>query len=239
MIEEAAQKGRGVLVGRPGGIVPAHARCGKSAPHRVRGVVVEFLIFFRRAFPVADIGLVPDLPQPGLHFLPAIPLHTVPHPLVNQFAPLVVILGRIGPPQKNIVVIPTRLPMVAIGLGVSGESLRHETDLHQRLHFAIDVTVEDAVGDGPVIDGLARSVLRVSVSGTPLQCSLAIARHQQAVDAHVYGHGTQCREFGQQLAAVLHIGVVRLIMSEERPDRFQRTASPAEVDVDGNGVLAQ
>ena len=84
------------------------------------------------------------------------------------------------------------------------------------------IGIEDAVGDGPVVDRLAGRVLGVGVGGAPLERGLAVAGHQQAVDAHVDRHGAERRDFGQQLLAVLHVGVVRLIVAEEGPDRLQR-----------------
>src|SRR5437667_96045 len=41
-------------------------RRGQSAPHRIDGVIVEFAEFLRCAPPITNVGLVPDLPIPGL-----------------------------------------------------------------------------------------------------------------------------------------------------------------------------
>ena len=158
---------------------------------------------------------------------------------IDQFAPLGVVLGRIGPAGVDVVVVIAGFPVMLIRLGMRGERLRHEPDLHQRLHVALDVGVEDAVGDGPVVDWPARGVFGVGIGRAPLEGGFAIARDQQAVDAHVDGHGAERGELGEELAAIFHVSVVGLVVAEETPDGLQGTAGLREVDADDGGRLRQ
>ncbi len=239
VIEKVAQERRGAIAGRTGGIGAAHPCRWKRPLHRVGGVIVELPILLGRAFPVADIGLVPDFPEPRFYFLAPVLPHAVRHPLVDQLGPLGIVLGWIRPAQEDVVVLVAGRPMVAIRLRVGGERLRHEANLHQRLHLALHIGIEDPVGDGPVVNRVAVAVFGVRVSRAPLQGRLAIARHQQAVNPHVHRNGAERRNFGQQFAAVLHIGVVGLIVTEERPDWFQRTVRRPGVHADRHGILGQ
>jgi PAS domain-containing protein len=68
---------------------------GKRALETIGGIVVEFHELFRRAFPIADVGLVPHLPPPALDFFLPITLDGVLHPLVDELTPLVIVLRRI------------------------------------------------------------------------------------------------------------------------------------------------
>src|SRR5688500_9810449 len=66
MLEELAQQLLRSRTVRPGGMRSADASRRKDTLHAVGGVVVEFSELFRRAAPVADVGLVPHFPVPAL-----------------------------------------------------------------------------------------------------------------------------------------------------------------------------
>jgi hypothetical protein len=108
--------------------------------------------------------------------------------------------------------------MVLIGLRLDREVLWHEADLHVRSYAAFEVSVENAIEKGPVIHGLPLSPLPVSAGGTPFEGRRSIARREQIVGAEV--NASEFAEFGEQLLAVLHVGVVRLVRAEEAPDRL-------------------
>ena len=76
---------------------PPMRAVGSARFSAVGGVVVELVELLRRAVPVADVRLVPDFPVPALDFALAVPLDRVAHPLVDELAPLVVVLRRIRP----------------------------------------------------------------------------------------------------------------------------------------------
>ena len=116
--------------------------------------------------------------------------------------------------------------------------LRHETNLHIRPDTAFQIRIKDAVENRPVIDRLALSVLAVSARGTPLQRRRAVAGGQQIVRAKVNLFRSKLAEFGDQLSAMLHVSVVRLVRAEEAPDGFQSTLRLRGVhtDADGKGI---
>src|SRR5207244_1675645 len=68
VFQKLFEEGGGLRVARTGGSRTAHTRGGQRPLHRVRRVVVEFVVLLRCAAPVTDIGFVPQLPTPLLHF---------------------------------------------------------------------------------------------------------------------------------------------------------------------------
>src|SRR5262249_24430502 len=96
----------------------ADTRRGQRAADGCDGVVVQLMKFLRRPTPIANVWLVPDFPVPRLDLFAAVSLQTMPHPLTDQLAPLVIVLRRIGPAGKNLVVPRSRRPVVLIGLGL-------------------------------------------------------------------------------------------------------------------------
>src|SRR3990172_12740338 len=97
MFEKSLEKPRRVFPGRSGNMRPAHGRSGKSAFDRVHAVIVQFEILFRRALPVADVWLIPQLPKPGFDFFHAIAVDGMPDPSIDQLGPFFIVLWRIGP----------------------------------------------------------------------------------------------------------------------------------------------
>jgi hypothetical protein len=121
---------------------------------------------------------------------------------------------------------------VLVRLGLARQRLRHEADLYVRLDVALEVRVEDAVDDRPVVDRLAARVFRVGVGASPLQRGRAVAGGEQVVRAEERVLRPDLAELGQQLLAVLHVGVVRLIAAEETPDGVKRGDRLLQVDLD-------
>ncbi len=181
VLEEVAQER--ILSARR--VRPAHPGRGQGAAHGVHGVVVELVELFGSAFPVADVGLVPDLPVPLLDLGAAVLLDGVLDPLVDELGPLGVVLRRIGPAGVDVVVGQARTPLVLVRLRLDGERLRHEADLRVGLEPALQVGVEDAVDDRPVVDGPALGVLGVGVRAAPLQGGRSVAGVEEVVGAEV------------------------------------------------------
>src|SRR5579863_1971382 len=97
MIQERTQelcgfRGRGTCAVRT-----SNASIWQRPQNGVRGKIIELEIFLWRSFPISDIRLIPDLPQPSLHFGIAVPLAQVSDKLKNQFRPFLVILRWVGP----------------------------------------------------------------------------------------------------------------------------------------------
>ena len=162
---------------------PPTLRRRQRPPHAVDGVVVQLAELLGRAAPVADVGLVPGLPVPGLDLGLAVLLDAVLRPLVDEVAPLLEILRGVGPAGVDLVVLRGRRPRVLVGLRLHRHRLRHEADLDVRLDAALEIRVEDAVDDGPVVDRLAAGILGVGVGRAPLERRRAVAGDEQAVGA--------------------------------------------------------
>src|SRR5262245_15889937 len=99
--------------------------------------------------PVADVGLVPDLPPPAFDFFFSVSLDRVFHPLIDELAPLVVVLWRVRPAGVDVVVVVAWLPEMAVWRRMRRQCFGHEADLDERLHAALHIGVENAVDDGP------------------------------------------------------------------------------------------
>src|SRR5690606_36562507 len=80
---------------RDGG--PAYLRGGQHAAHTLDRDPVQLVELLRRAAPVEDVRLVPQLPQPGVHLLLAVPLQAVRGERRDQVAPAVKVAGRVRP----------------------------------------------------------------------------------------------------------------------------------------------
>src|SRR5262245_25355665 len=99
----------------------------------------------RRAAPITDVGFVPNLPVPLLDFDAPITLDTMFRPLINQLAPLGVILRRVGPTSENLIVLSRWRPMMLIRIRFDRKVLRHETNLHVWPDALLKVGIEDAI----------------------------------------------------------------------------------------------
>src|SRR5262249_52568368 len=116
----------------------------------------------RCAAPVTDVRLIPDLPVPGLKLGPAIFFQTMFRPLENELRPFLIVLWRIGPSSIDVFVTRARCPLMLIRLRLDGEVLWHEADLHVWSYAAVEVGVENAIENGPVVNRLPLTVLAVS-----------------------------------------------------------------------------
>src|SRR5262245_48354458 len=98
------QKVAGESPAATGRVRTADARRGQRAADSGDGKIVKLVKLLGCAPPVADVRLVPNLPVPGFDLFAAVTIEAMPHPLINEFAPLVVVLGRIGPARVNLFV---------------------------------------------------------------------------------------------------------------------------------------
>ena len=112
------------------------------------GQVIEAVVLLRRTVPVGDVRLVPDFPVP-VGSLCAVTLAEVRGVGKDQPGPLGPVVGRVAPAGEKGAV----WEMVTVGVGMRGECLGHEADLHDGANVRRGERVEDAVGDGPVVDG--------------------------------------------------------------------------------------
>src|SRR5262249_32337300 len=175
-----------------------------------------------RALPISNVRLIPQLPIPGADLFFAVTLDRMEYPLPDQLRPLRVILRRIGPAGVNLPIRLAGFPVVAIRLRLDGHSFGHKADFDQWPCAGLDVSVEDLIYDLPVINRLARRVFGISVCGTPFQSGLPIASDQQAVRAEIDRNRIHLRQLGDELLPVLHVSVVRLVITDISPDRFER-----------------
>src|ERR1019366_3324627 len=106
MLKKLAQERRRFRVCRIGCAGSTNAGPWQRALHGSGGVIVELVVFLRSASPIGDVRLVPQLPTPGEHFILAVTLHRVADPLVHEFTPIPVVLGRIRPAGSAILLPP-------------------------------------------------------------------------------------------------------------------------------------
>ena len=102
---------------------------------------------------------------------------------------------------------------------MGGEFPGHEADFRVRAQAVFQVSVKDAVQDGPVVNRLAGGVFVVGAGGTPFEGGGAVAGVEQIMGAEENGAGgPQPAQFADEFPAVLHVGVIRLVGAEEAPD---------------------
>ena len=235
MLEEVAEDSLGPRAVGAGDVRAADAGGRQRALQAVGGVVVKLLVLFRRPLPVADVRLVPDLPVPALDFAPGRTFRPSAAPTVTARA-----TSRSpsadGPSRCRCGCSRDPAPVVLVRLRLGRQRFGHEADLDERLHLALDVSVEDAIDDRPVVDRPAGGVFSVGVGRSPFQRRRAVAGRQQVVRADEHGDGTERRQLREQLLAVLHVGVVRLVVAEERPHRRHRRAARVGVDPDRDAI---
>ena len=157
VLQKLAQEGLG-MVADAGGLGASDLGGREGAADGIGGEVVEAIVFSGCAVPVADVGLVPHFPEP-VGGLAAVAIAQVGGVGEDQLRPLSFVLGRVGPAGKDVALGEG----VAVGLGMSGKGLRHETDFDQRTHTSGDESIEDAVGDGEIVDGRAVGAFGVDV----------------------------------------------------------------------------
>ena len=219
---------------RPAGrLRPAHPRPRQRPPHGRHRHVVQLEVLRPRPLPIVDVRLVPHLPVPAPHGVRPVPLDAVRHPPVHQFGPLAEILRRPRlPPLGRQRHVPRRV--VRVVLRVGRHRLGREPDLHVRPRPGLHIGVEDAIRDRPVVHRSAGAVLGVGVGAGPLQARHAVAAAQQVVatDVHRGVRRAEPTQLADQFLPVGHVGVVRLVVAEEPPDRLQVSARVGGVDGD-------
>src|SRR5207248_2804205 len=100
-------------------------------------------------------------------------LDTVPHPPEDQLAPLAIILGRIRPAGGQLPSAPGR-PVMLVRLGLDGEGPGHEADLDVGPDPALEVGLEDAVHDRPVVTRTPLGILAIRIRRPPLEGGRAV-----------------------------------------------------------------
>src|SRR6185312_10813280 len=161
----------------------------------------------------------------------------------DEFAPLRVVVRRVGPAEIVLVEIVARFPVRLVRIGMRGERLRHEPDFDVRLRAAFDVRFDDAVDNGPVIDGLAGGVFGVGVGGAPLEAGCPVAGSQHEMRADVTGERFRFRisrniaEFVDEFASVGRVSVIGFVVAEEVRDWLVRADGGSGVDVNRHGFL--
>ena len=108
--------------------------------------------------------------------------------------------------------------MMLIRLWLCGEGFGHETELSQRFHTPLNVGVEDAVHNLPMIDGVAVGIFRVHVGGTPFEGCSSVAGAHQIVCPNMNRNRAEGGQFRQQFLTIFHVGEVRFIIAEPSPD---------------------
>jgi len=63
-----------------------------------------------------------------------------------------------------------------VGLRVSGECFRHKADLDEGFGMRREIGVENAIGDGPIVDRFSIRILSIGVGGTPFESRYAVTR---------------------------------------------------------------
>jgi len=179
--QELPQIIRRLRIVRTGSGGTADARRRQRAFHRRGGVVVQPVVFLGRAFPVADVGFVPNLPIPGLDLAAAVTLDGMEHPLAHQLSPAGVVFRRVGPALTVI----GRGPVAGVGLRMDRKRLRHEADFDEGPGAGLHVGVEDAVDDGPIIDRVPGGIFGVGVGRAPFESGGAVAGAEQVVHANI------------------------------------------------------
>src|SRR5262249_54360966 len=156
------------------GVRSADSRIGQRAPDAIDGVIMQFLELPGCAAPVTDVRLVPDFPIPGLDFSPPVLFQAMLRPGKRQVPPLGVISRWVSPAGENFVVSRPRRPMMLVRFRFARERLGHETDLDVGTDAVLQVGVENAVEDGPVIDRFALGVFVIYAGRTPFQSRGAV-----------------------------------------------------------------
>ncbi len=209
----------------------ADTRFGEGPADGAHRRIVQFEEFLARSAPVIlrQIGFVPGFEIPCPDLIAAITIDAMPDPLIDQFVPFGVVPGGIGPACLE--VVEAGAPGVLVRLRVGGQGLRHEAQFDVRLDAALQVGVEDAVDDGPAIDRPALGVFGVDIGRSPLQGRRAVAAGHEIMRAEIDVARRQLAKIGQQGAAVFHGGVVRLVGTEEAPDRLGLADDVSGIDM--------
>src|SRR5436190_4292156 len=136
---------------------------------------MQFEEFFGCSFPVANVRLIPNLPIPQTHLGTSVPFDTVASPLVHEFAPFLIVFWWVGPACKDCVVRRLWTPMVLIRLWPDGKRLGHKTDLHIRPYATLEITIQNAVQNAPLVNRIALPILLVIARLAPINRWSAVA----------------------------------------------------------------
>ena len=160
------------------------------------------------------------------------------HPLINQLPPLIKILRRIGLPTRNRRRF-VRIERCRIKIRPNRKVLRHEPNLRIRLQPALHIRVENPIENGPVINRIPPSILRIRIRRAPLQRRNPVAGSQKMMAANINLRRLKLRKLRQKLLTARHEREVRLVIPEESPDRFPRAKRSRSVDVNGNRQIGR
>jgi len=209
----------------------AERGAGQRGVQRRLRVVVELRVFVERAVPVADVGLVPELPEPAGRDVRVAAVR-VRRPGADEIGPLGVVGRGIEAPA-----VERRDAGVLVGGRVRGERLRHEPELDEGERARAGDCVEDPVGQRPVVDRVAGRVLAVDVGRSPLHRRGAVTAVEEEVIAHVHGRGVRGGDRAEQRRPLRGGRVVDLVPAVKRPDPLERRSGGGGVDrqVHGRG----
>src|SRR5580658_264866 len=127
MFEEGLQKCRSLVIAGTCCVWPADPGLRKSSQDCFDREIIKLEIFFCCPLPIPDVGFVPYFPKPRFHFCIAVTFAKMMNELENKFGPFLIVIRRISPACVDAADLAPR-KVVTIGLGVSGERFRHETD---------------------------------------------------------------------------------------------------------------
>ena len=167
---KVAQDLLGARAVRAGDVRSADARGRQRALEAVGRVVVELHEFFGRAAPVADVGLVPDLPPPALDFALAVRSRPSGAP-TDRRARATCRSPSAGTPSRCRCRCSCRPASRSVGTGAGLVESASGMKPISTSGFILRSTirVDDAIDDRPVVDRPAVRVFGVGVRRSPLQ----------------------------------------------------------------------
>src|SRR5438067_4565108 len=204
----------------------------KSSQNRINTEVIQFEVFLGSSLPIADVRLVPHFPEPRLDFALAIPLAQMANELIDQLRPLWIAFRRIRPSGIN----RPLWKVVTIWRGMNRKRLRHEANFHERPNSCLVKTIEDAIQDGPTINGLSRSIFCIDICRSPLQRRASVTSSEKIMNTNQNRLGTESRYFSEQLLAVGRVSIVGLIVSEVVPDLLQGSFNLVRIHLNAHWV---
>ena len=175
-----------------------HAGRRERPFHGIDRVVMQLVEFVARATPVADIRLVPGLPVPFLHLRPG---HISPRNARSTDK-------QVPPTWRNPSAdrpIQCRFRHTWLWVSICVDKARaflripgHEADLRVGMQAALEIGVEDAVDDRPVVNGVALGVLAIGTGRAPLQSGGSIAAREQVMRAEIDGPRPKLAQFAEE-----------------------------------------
>jgi hypothetical protein len=103
----------------------------------------------------------------------------------------------------------------------------------------LQVGVDDAVGNGPIVDRPAGGVFGIGVGGSELEARRSVAGRQHEVSANVHRRAAQRGQFADQLLAVLGISEIGFVVAEISEDRLIGAGIVLGVNANRNAVLSE